>query len=482
MKEDSSTATSAEVPVQTTNILIVEDEGVFAKAVAKRLQRNGYKARIAGDLKTAVRYFKDETPDMVLLDMRLPDGSGLDFLSDLREQYESQAPVLVMSAYGELEDAVTAMKLSASDYLKKPVDLDELILNVEKVLEKDALTRKLDYSATRERHAAASDDAYQLLGECEALKQVHEQIDRIARLTEQAEASPPNVLILGETGTGKDVVARLLHTRGSRADRPFVQVDCASLPKDLIEAELFGHEKGAFTGAHAARTGLIEAAEDGALFLDEIGEIPLDLQAKLLAVLERRVVRRVGTTQERIVSAWFIAATNRDIEQLVEQGEFRSDLYYRLNVLSIRLPPLRERGEDIILLADHYAQKTAQRYGLDGISFSQAARAALLEYDWPGNVRELRHIIERAVLLSAGGELTTDNLGLTRTSPEQATAATDESARDTLATDITLDEAEYNLIKQALERTNHNVSQAARELGITRMALRYRMKKHGFDN
>jgi len=480
MNERSADTHSAEVPAKTTDILIIEDEAVFARAVAKRLERNDYQTRTAGDLKTAVEYYKAQTPDMILLDMRLPDGSGLDFLGDLRRKYESAVPVLVMSAYGELEDAVEAMKLSASDYLKKPVDLDELVLNVEKVLEKDTLTRKLDYSATRERHASAAvEGSHPFLGECEALRQVREQIDRISRLTEQAEAPPPNVLILGETGTGKDVLARLLHARSGRHDRPFVQVDCASLPKDLIEAELFGHEKGAFTSAHAARTGLIEAAEDGVLFLDEIGEIPLELQSKLLSVLERRVVRRVGTTQERPVAAWFIAATNRDIEQLVDQGEFRSDLYFRLNVLSIRLPPLRERGDDILLLADHYAQKTALRYGLDEVRFGDDASRALREYDWPGNVRELRHVVERAVLLSSGGELSAENLGLGR-GIEAASAQAGETAA--LGTDITLEEAEYNLIQQALDRTNHNVSQAARELGITRMALRYRMKKHGLDN
>ncbi len=314
MAENTASATSSEVPVQKTDILIVEDEAVLAKAVSKRLNRNGYETRIAADLKSAYRYFKEQTPDMILLDMRLPDGSGLDFLADLREQQQSQVPVLVMSAYGELEDAVAAMKLGAADYLKKPVDLDELVLNVEKVLEKATLSRKLDYSATRERHASA--ESVQFLGECEALKQVQEQIQRIAQLTEQADAPPPTVLILGETGTGKDVLARLLHDHSARQEQPFVQVDCASLPKDLIEAELFGHEKGAFTSAHSARTGLIEAAEYGVLFLDEIGEIPLDLQSKLLAVLERRVVRRVGTTQERPVDAWFIAATNRDIDRL----------------------------------------------------------------------------------------------------------------------------------------------------------------------
>lgn len=477
MSETSSTVTSAKIPVHNTQILIVEDEAVFAKAVSKRLQRNGYQTRIAGDVKSARKSFSEQTPDMILLDMRLPDGSGLDFLANLREKLQSQVPVLVMSAYGELEDAVTAMKLSASDYLKKPVDLDELVLNVEKVLEKDALSRKLDYSATRERHA--SGESTEFLGECEALQQVREQVDRISKLTQQADTTPPTVLILGETGTGKDVLARLLHSHSGRQDRPFVQVDCASLPKDLIEAELFGHEKGAFTSANSARTGLIEAAEDGVLFLDEIGEIPLDLQSKLLAVLERRVVRRVGTTQERAVGAWFIAATNRDIDQLTEQGEFRSDLYYRLNVLSVRLPPLRERGNDVLLLARHYADRTAKRYGLDSVRFSEDAEKALLDYSWPGNIRELRHILERAVLLSAGGELRPGNLGLSQSNASQPrTTATGEP----LKTDTTLEQAEYNLISQALERTNGNVSQAARELGITRMALRYRMKKHGFDS
>ncbi|MCS3902543.1 DNA-binding NtrC family response regulator [Methylohalomonas lacus] len=478
MAENTASATSSEVPVQKTDILIVEDEAVLAKAVSKRLNRNGYQTRIAGDLKSAYRYFKEQTPDMILLDMRLPDGSGLDFLADLREQQQSQVPVLVMSAYGELEDAVAAMKLGAADYLKKPVDLDELVLNVEKVMEKATLSRKLDYSATRERHASA--ESVQFLGECEALKQVQEQIQRIAELTrQQTDAPPPTVLILGETGTGKDVLARLLHDHSARQEQPFVQVDCASLPKDLIEAELFGHEKGAFTSAHSARTGLIEAAEDGVLFLDEIGEIPLDLQSKLLAVLERRVVRRVGTTQERPVDAWFIAATNRDIDRLVEQGEFRSDLYYRLNVLSVRLPPLRERGDDILLLARHYADRTAKRYGLGQVQFSKDAEQAMQDYNWPGNIRELRHIIERAVLLSAGGEISRAGLGL-NASERPPEPTTDSS--EALSADTTLEEAEYNLIKQALERTEGNVSQAARELGITRMALRYRMKKHGFDS
>ncbi len=462
-----SMITSAEVPVLEKRILIVEDESVFAKAVMKHLQRAGYKVDIAGDLATAREEYKNHSSDLVLLDMRLPDGSGLDLLAEINASMTNTS-VLVMSAYGELEDAVSAMKLGATDYLKKPIDLEELLINVEKVLDKNELTQKLTNSAKREQHAA---ETVEFLGQCSQIKSVREQVERISKISKSAAVIPPTVLILGETGTGKDVVARLLHENSSRNQKPFVHVDCASLPKDLIESELFGHEKGAFTNAHVARTGLIEAAEDGVLFLDEIGELPLDLQSKLLAVLERRTLRRVGTTQERTVAAWIIAATNRDIESLAEKGEFRSDLYYRLNVMSLSMPALRERSKDILLLANHFATQTARRYGIQFDGFSEDAGNILLDYYWPGNVREMKHLLERAVLLSGGGVLEADLLGLEK-KPEA------KSEEGEMNDDITLGEAELHLIKQALERTNRNVSKAARELGITRMALRYRIKKY----
>ena len=470
MKDDTTApVTSMSVPVLEKQILIVEDETVFARAVEKRLSRAGYKCQIAGDLKIATEKLDTFSPDLILLDMRLPDGSGLDFLTALRTKQSSNIAVIVMSAYGELEDAVSAMKLGASDYLKKPVDLDELLLNVEKVLDKSELTRKLAYSTKREQHAV---EGVEFLGECPAIADIRKQVDQISRLTRTTDTIPPTVMILGETGTGKDVVARLLHAKSSRNDKPFVHVDCASLPKDLIEAELFGHEKGAFTNAHVARTGLIEAAEDGTLFLDEIGELPLELQSKLLAVLERRTLRRVGTTHERPVAAWFIAATNHNIDELSQSGEFRSDLYYRLNVLNIAMPSLRNRGKDIMILACHFAKQTVKRYGLKAPVFTSDAEQALMNYSWPGNVREMRHLLERVVLLNGGGELTSDMLALVPRSRK-----TEPDAAEGL-TDMTLDSAEMLLIKQALERTNGNVSRAARELGTTRMALRYRMKKY----
>ena len=473
MNELEPTIAAMEVPTFEKQILIVEDEIVFAKAVKKQLQRAGYKCEIAGDLDTAREKFESQVPDLVLLDMRLPDGSGLDFLESIKNGQNPNAAVLVMSAYGELEDAVSAMKMGASDYLKKPVDLEELLINIEKVLDKNELETKLTYSSKRERNASETVD---FIGECPGIISVKQQIEQIARLTRASKTVPPTVFILGETGTGKDVVARLLHASTALSDKPFVQIDCASLPKDLIEAELFGHEKGAFTNAHAARTGLIEAAEDGVLFMDEIGELPLDLQSKLLAVLERRLMRRVGTTKELPVRAWFIAATNRNIEDLVSKGEFRTDLYYRLNVLSIEMPSLRTRGNDIIILAKYFSEQTVRRYGFEKVSLSDEAVQALMEYSWPGNVRELKHLIERAVLLNSGGELSSDALGLTNRALSGHTE--NSQASDSNIEDMTLESAELTLITQALDKANGNVSKAARELDITRMAMRYRMKKY----
>jgi transcriptional regulator with PAS, ATPase and Fis domain len=262
----------------------------------------------------------------------------------------------------------------------------------------------------------------------------------------------------------------LLHSKSSLKEKPFVHVDCASLPKDLIESELFGHEKGAFTNANNARAGLIEAAEDGVLFLDEIAEIPIDLQSKLLGVLERRSLRRIGSTKERPIAAWIIAATNRNIESLVKNGEFRSDLYYRLNVMAITIPALRERDNDVVMLGNYYAEATSKRYGLSFDGFSKGALRQIKEYSWYGNVRELKHLIERAVLLSGGGLLDENMLGIDKN--------VGNNNETEINDDITLGEAELHLIKTALERTNRNVSKAARELGITRMALRYRIRKY----
>ena len=456
---------------QKARILIVEDEALFGRAVAKRLQKAGYDCKHAETLAEGRDQARQLMPDLVLLDMRLPDGSGMDLLGEL---VSKGIAVIVMTAHGDLNDAVNAMKQGAVDYLKKPVDLEELLLAIEKAESSVKLRHHLDHSRQRNTHET---DGVEFIGESPVMKQIRMQVDRIGQLVGGSDAIPPTVLINGETGTGKDVVARLLHVSCASRGRPFVHVDCASLPAELIESELFGHEKGAFTSAQASRCGLIEAAEDGTLFLDEIGELPLTLQAKLLNVLERRVVRRVGSTKERPVAARFVAATNRDLQQMVLDGRFRSDLFYRLNVLTLAMPPLRDRGDDVLLLARHFAAQTERRYGLESRTFSPDAIHMLRHYPWPGNVRELRHQISRAVLLSRNQTIHAHDLALTAQSI--ADTPLPQAAQLQSAHAITLDVAERMLITSALASANNNVSEAARQLGITRMAMRYRMEKHG---
>ncbi|MCB5205614.1 sigma-54 dependent transcriptional regulator [Methylovorus mays] len=453
-------------------ILLVEDEAVFARAVAKRLQKAGYECEHAESIADGRALARQFAPDLALLDMRLPDGNGLELLSDL---VAKGVAVIVLTAHGDVMDAVNAMKQGATDYIKKPVDLEELLLAIEKAENATHLKRQLDYSRQRNSHETEN---IEMLGESAPIQAIRTQVERIAQLV-SVEAAPPTILISGETGTGKDVVARLLHQSCKNSDRPFVHVDCASLPSELIENELFGHEKGAFTSAQNARCGLIEAAEDGTLFLDEIGELPLTLQAKLLNVLERRVVRRIGSTKERPVMARFIAATNRDLQQMVIDGRFRSDLFYRLNVLSLNMPPLRDRGGDVLLLAQHFATQTERRYGLEKRVFSPEVTDMLMRYRWPGNVRELRHQISRAVLLSKTAQVRIQDVALPVelvANVKLTTTATEDVAA---ATRMTLDAAEKLMIEKTLEQTHFNISEAARQLGITRMAMRYRMEKHG---
>ncbi len=466
------TPSEAAAQAPESSIAIVEDEEVFAKAVSKSLTRAGYRCRTFGRLADIRLHLKHTKPDLILLDMRLPDGSGLDFLSEQGRGGAGDTPCLVLTAFGELSNVVEAMKLGAVDYLKKPIDMDDLLHAVRKTLDNSELTRRLDYSQHRE--ASRDPGPQTLLGDSVAVRELREQIDKLGQLSARTDQAPPTVLLLGETGTGKDLTARALHEASARRERPFVQVDCAALPDELIEAELFGHEKGAFTSAHKSRSGLIEAAEDGTLFLDEIGELPLDLQTKLLAVLERRTVRRVGSTRETHTHAWFIAATNRNLQTMVDEGQFRADLYFRLNIMTITLPPLRARGGDAWLLARHFVAQTAGRYGLPIPELQSDVEAAINAYSWPGNVRELAHLVERAVLLCGGGPINAAHLALA--APSRETTAAPHAFDD-----MTLAEAEVMLIQRALQRAMGNVSRAARDLGVTRMALRHRIQKYGID-
>jgi len=441
---------------------------LFARAVMRRLQKVGYECEHVETLQNARAIIKQFSPDIVLLDMRLPDGNGLELLPEL---VVKNIAVIVMTAHGEISDAVNAIKHGAVDYLKKPIDLEELLLSVQKAENAAIQSNSLDYSRQRNVHAI---DGVEMLGDSPAIQSVKAQIKRIAQLV-ATDVVPPTVLISGETGTGKDVAARLLHlscqNKDRHSDKPFVHIDCASLPQELMESELFGHEKGAFTGATATRPGLIEAAEDGTLFLDEIGELPLPLQAKLLNVLERRMVRRIGSTKERAVPARFIAATNRDLHEMSLSGSFRQDLYYRLNVMSMTMPPLRERADDAMLLAQHFAVQTSRRYGLGRPVFSDDAKALIKRYDWPGNVRELKHQVSRAMLLCHEGKITSVDLALPVNRATDAPLVYQN-------TQSTLYETEKAILEQVLAENRCNVSEAARKLGITRMTMRYRMDKY----
>lgn len=456
------------------HILLLEDEGALARALDRRLRRDGYTVAVCETLANAKLAARRRRPDLAVLDLRLPDGYGLDFLEWLRAEV-ADIPAIVMTAFGELDDAIAAMRLGAVDFLKKPLDLDALHrIAADALAHETPATRAADTS-----RGATLTENNALIGDSAAMRTVAAQLDRIAALA--TSDAPPNVLITGETGTGKDRIARLLHGRSARAEAEFVQVDCAALPRDLIEAELFGHEKGAFTNAHRARRGLLAAAGRGTAFLNEIGELPMGLQAKLLTALESRTVREIGSDTERGIAAWFVAATNSDLTAMMQDGEFRQDLYYRLNVLTLRLPPLRERGDDVIALAEHFVALTAARHDRVAPRIAPATRQALRDHDWPGNVRELRHVSERAVLMHADDVIEPGHLQLPAV--RKTTQILDDTRRSKPSSDTgaTLADNERELIEHTLADTRYNVSEAARRLGLSRGALRYRLEKYGLN-
>ena len=447
----------------TPSVLLVDDEILFVKAACKLLGRAGFAATGCHTLANARRALDAGRPDMIVLDVRLPDGSGLELLEELAARNDAP-PVVVLTAFGAVEDAVLAMKLGASEYLQKPCDMEQII----------GIARQLATGGLSGSPAAPGDSGSsrtdELIGDSAVIRDLREQLARIAVLSKRSALPPPTVLLVGETGVGKGLVAQRLHANCSRHRGPLVQVDCAALPRELIESELFGHDKGAFTGAHRDKAGLIEQAAGGTLFLDEIGELPQDLQAKLLAVLDRRRARRVGGTAEYATDAWFIAATHRDLADLSAAGGFRRDLYYRLSPLTIRIPTLRERPEDIPLLARHFLARFLAQYELD-TAFSPAAEQCLVGHSWPGNVRELIGVVERALYASHGDTIEPAHLGIASAGrpPDHAPPADVPALR----------EVELDLIRRALQDTNGNVSEAARRLGMTRMMLRYRIRKFG---
>jgi DNA-binding NtrC family response regulator len=469
--------------MSTATILVVDDERTLARAIKAYLEEAGYEVEVAGEAESALPLLASLAPDVVITDVRLPGMDGITLLKKVRE-FDPGIAVVVMTAHGSIEGAVEAVKLGAFDYLKKPIDLEELKLLADRAHESSAMKQELSYYRRRGGEEPVFAD---VVGNSPAMRTVLEQARQIAALDE----TPP-VLITGETGTGKGLVARTIHSSGPRAAKPFIEVNCTALPATLMEAELFGHERGAFTDAKESKMGLFEAAEGGFLFLDEIGDVELSLQGKLLRAIEERVVRRVGGVRDRKIDVRILAATNRDLEREVARERFRNDLYFRLAVLILKLPPLRERGDDVLLLADLYLRRFAAKYGKDARRITPEAQQLMRSYPWPGNVRELSHVIERAVLWSKGPELTPQHLALTRplepaaTVPEESMAVAEPTGEYPVSVTqslppqgMTLDQWEKSLLEQALRETGGNQTRAAQRLGISRDTLRYRLKKHG---
>jgi len=452
-------------------ILLIEDERTLARAIQAFLSEEGYEVTVAHDAESALQQLETVRPDLVFSDVRLPGMDGITLLKQL-QAFDPGLPVIILTAHGSVEGAVEAMKLGAFHYLKKPVDLDELKLLAERARESRAMKQELRYYRTKASPVASGD---MVIGVSRAIREVLEQAREVAVLQD----TPP-VLITGETGTGKGLIARTIHASGPRASKPFIEVNCTALPASLMEAELFGYERGAFTDAKESKLGLFEAAEGGFLFLDEVGDLETALQGKLLRAIEERVVRRVGGIRDRRVNVRILAATNRDLASDVGGERFRRDLYYRLAVLVLHLPPLRERGDDVLLLAERFLKLTAAKYGRPARRLTAEAADALRAYPWPGNVRELSHVIERAVLWSRGDEVTVDHLGLSRP-PEGMTGVIPGASPGAtpLPPGQTLEQWERSALEQALQECGGNQTRAAQRLGISRDTLRYRIKKFG---
>lgn len=451
-------------------ILIIEDEKLIRWSLRQRFSEEGYVVEEAETASEGLSKLADSTFDLVMLDYKLPDMTGLDVLRRMRET-DSDTVVLMMTAYSNVEDAVSAMKLGALDYVTKPFKMDQLILTVAKALETTRLKREL-----RDLRAKLTEDFgfNRILGHCSEMKALFETMCSVAK------SSSSTVFLRGESGTGKDLVANTIHYNSERADRPFMNITCTALSDTLLESELFGHERGAFTDAKAQKKGLLELADGGTVFLDEIGDMAPALQAKLLRFLEERTFRRVGGTKETSVDVRIIAATNRDIQKLIKEGKFREDLFYRLNVVTIDMPPLRSRGEDIRLLTNHFVDRFAREFKKNIRDITPEAQQKLNNYSWPGNVRELRNVIERAVLLCRGETINPDDLVLGRSGANNTPWDIENFVLPSTGFDLEkLKELEIHLIRQALARVNNHQVQAAQLLNVSRDRLRYKMQKHG---
>ena len=454
------------------SILVVDDERLIRWSLEQQLRREGYSVQAVETGAEALQRTQADPPDLVLLDVRLPDADGVELLGRLRAA-DPECLVIMMTAHGGVDSAVRAMKLGAQDYVSKPFDVEELKLAIRKALDTRTLRRDVARFQVEAAQGSALDD---LIGVSRAVADLKGLIHRIA----QSDAT--TVLLQGESGTGKDLVARIIHYASQRARAPFLAVNCVALPEHLLESELLGHERGAFTDARALKKGLFEQADGGTVYLDEIGDMRLDLQGKLLRLIEEKAFRRVGGLRDIKVDVRIIAATNRDLTKSLAAGEFRTDLYYRLKVFPLRLPPLRERPEDVLPLARHFIARFSREMRREPLDLHPETQARLLSYTWPGNVRELRNILERAIILAPGNILELEHLPLELC--DQPARRADLAAKPASVSlpgeGLRLEEVERDLVRQALEATEGNQVRAARLLGISRDALRNRMKKFRF--
>ncbi len=444
-------------------ILVVDDEPAQRELVCGFLKKQGYEVVSASSGEQALELFRRQPTELILTDQRMPNLSGLDLLKAARA-INPETSVILMTAYGNIDTAVEAMKAGAADYLTKPLHLEELLQKIRRIAEQQRLFTEIRElrEELKQRHRIDG-----IIGESGRMLEVISLVQRVA-------PSEATVLIRGESGTGKELIAKAIHYASPRAARPLVRVNCAALPENLLESELFGHEKGSFTGAVAARKGRFELADGGTLFLDEIGDLPLHLQAKLLRVLQEREFERVGSSHPVRVDVRILSATHQDLEALVKAGRFRDDLYYRLNVVAVMLPPLRERRQDIAALIEHFLRLFAEKNGKTIDGFTNEARQALLRYDYPGNVRELENLIERAVVLNRGGVIGRGDLPLMLDETEEQP---DRQSHLSAA----VEGLERRMIKDALARAGGIQTRAAEHLGITERALRYKLKKYGLQ-
>jgi two-component system response regulator PilR (NtrC family) len=449
--------------------LVVDDEPDICELLAITLERMDIGARTCGNVAAATAELSANTYDLCLTDMRLPDGDGLELVEWIQREVPG-TPVAVITAHGSVEAAVRALKLGAFDFVSKPLDLNDLRKLVTAALKLRGVALPPPGRPNGDGGAGGDDDGDGLVGRSAAMDRVRAMVAKVAR-------SQAPVHISGESGTGKELVARLIHESGPRREGPFVPINCGAIPNELMESEFFGHKKGSFTGAVADKIGLLQTAEGGTLFLDEVADLPLHMQVKLLRVIQEKAIRPVGQANEIPVDVRILSATHKDLEELVAAGRFREDLFYRINVIGLHVPPLRERGDDVLLLAQHVLARLADSQAVPVPRLTRQAQSTLMAYAFPGNVRELENILERALTLCAGDQIDVEDLHLrsepgVERIPGSATAA---------GLGPQLEEIERDAIVKALEEARYNKTAAAKKLGITFRALRYRIKKLGIE-